>query len=134
MSSTNALADESNIAGRIYLCLGLLQYPYFVYASSEGSGESVHVHRLTRVFVARQCDISVKISCAGSNIDVNKTLPKGDGLKICLVKPTCHPAWHCDHLHEIFTYTKQSRVISLYTSLYVVHVSVHSDIVKSCET
>ena len=35
---------------------------------------------------------------------------------------------------QIFTYTKLSRVISLYTSLYVVHVSVHSDIVKSCET
>ena len=29
---------------------------YFLYTSSEGSGESTHVHKLARNFVGRRCD------------------------------------------------------------------------------
>ena len=40
--------------------LRLYLHPYFVYASSEGSCESVQLHRLDRAFVARQCDTCKK--------------------------------------------------------------------------
>ena len=36
--------------------LGLHLHPYFVYACSEGSGESAHLRRLAWGFVAGQCD------------------------------------------------------------------------------
>ena len=42
--------------GSLNFRLNLHLHPYFVYSSSKGSGESAHLPRLTRAFVARQCD------------------------------------------------------------------------------
>ena len=50
--SHDAHADVSVSGLNFYLGLNL--YPYLVYASSEGSGESAHLRRLTRAFTARQ--------------------------------------------------------------------------------
>ena len=41
-----ARAGASNKVTGLRLGLSLHQYLYFVYASGEGSGESVHMHRL----------------------------------------------------------------------------------------
>ena len=75
MSSTNALVDESNIARSLNIRLDLLLYQYFVYASSEAL---VSLCMCTDSPEPSLLDnlISNNISCAGSNIDVNKTLPK----------------------------------------------------------
>ena len=40
---------------RLSIGLSFKLHPYFVYTSSEGSGESVHLHRLAWACVARQC-------------------------------------------------------------------------------
>ena len=50
----NADAKIPDGATCLIVDLKLYIYPYFVYASSEGSGESVHLHSLARAFVARQ--------------------------------------------------------------------------------
>ena len=42
----NAHSDVSNKAKGLSFVLSHHLQPYFVYASSEGSGESVHMHRL----------------------------------------------------------------------------------------
>ena len=34
-------------------------HPYFVYASSEGSGEYVHMRRLARTFAQSECGVGV---------------------------------------------------------------------------
>ena len=47
--------------------LSLHKRPYFEYASCEGSGESVHLHRLILAFIARHCD-STKNPRVGSFI------------------------------------------------------------------
>ena len=46
MPLINALADISSKARCINFDLSLRLPPYFVYASSEGSDESAHMHRL----------------------------------------------------------------------------------------
>ena len=55
-SAINAHADVSNGAIGLYLGLRLHLHLFFVYAISEGSGESGHMCRLIRAFAARQCD------------------------------------------------------------------------------
>ena len=54
--SLNAHADISSGARGLNFGLSLHLLTNFVYSSSEGSGESVHLQRLARAFVARQCD------------------------------------------------------------------------------
>ena len=44
---------KSHVAAQ--LCLSLYQHPYFVYESSKGSGESVHLRRLALAFIAQHC-------------------------------------------------------------------------------
>ena len=51
----NAKLDISNGARVLQFGTSLYIHTYFVYASSEESGESAHVRRLTIPFVARQC-------------------------------------------------------------------------------
>ena len=48
-------------AGNLNLSLHL--HPCFVYASSKGSGKSVHLHRLIWAFVALQCDNFQNLMC-----------------------------------------------------------------------
>ena len=48
--------DVSSGGRGLNFSLGLHIHQYFVYSSSEGSGESVHLHRLARAFVTWQCD------------------------------------------------------------------------------
>ena len=45
-----------NVALGLNVHLSLHLHPYFVYASSKGSGETAHLRRLTWALVARQCD------------------------------------------------------------------------------
>ena len=56
MSPLNAHIDVSSRARSLNFDPGLHFHSYFVYASSETSGESAHMRRLVRVFNARQCD------------------------------------------------------------------------------
>ena len=51
-----ARADISSGAKGLYFGVTLHLHPYFVKASSEGSGVSGRMHRLTRVFAAHRCD------------------------------------------------------------------------------
>ena len=44
--SSNANADVSSLARVLNFSLSIHLYSYFVYASSEGSGESAHARRL----------------------------------------------------------------------------------------
>ena len=53
MSQTNLHDDVSRKATDRKLSFDLQLHPYFVYESSIGSGESVHMHRLACVFAAR---------------------------------------------------------------------------------
>ena len=46
MPLINAHADATREARGLKFGLSLHLHPYFVYASTEGSGESVHMHRL----------------------------------------------------------------------------------------
>ena len=56
MPLINSHADISRRAnGRLNFSLSLYLHPYFVYESSEGSGESAHLCRLTRAFPALEC-------------------------------------------------------------------------------
>ena len=52
----NAHADISREVSNLNFGLGLHLHPYFVYATSQGSGQSLHMCRLAWVFIARQCD------------------------------------------------------------------------------
>ena len=52
----NANAGVSSGIKVLNCDLSLHLHPYFVYASSERSGESAHMRRLARVFAVRQCD------------------------------------------------------------------------------
>ena len=56
----NAHAEVFSGARGLNFGLSLHLHPYFVYASSEGSGESAQARRLAWVFVARRCDKNKK--------------------------------------------------------------------------
>ena len=55
-TNVNAHADVSNMVRVLNFALRLHLHPYFMYTSSEGSVETAQLHRLSRAFVARQCD------------------------------------------------------------------------------
>ena len=54
--SLNAAAKVSSQALDIKFGLSLHLHPFFVYVSSEGSGESAHLRRLARAFASRNCN------------------------------------------------------------------------------
>ena len=54
--SLNAHADISSEAGGLKFGLSLHPHPYFVYASSKGSGKTVCMCRLVLAFAAGRCD------------------------------------------------------------------------------
>ena len=67
-------AHTAICSGATFVIFGLSLHlrQYVVYASSEGSGESVHMHRLARAFAARNYN-KYKISCSGSYIKESST-------------------------------------------------------------
>ena len=62
-SPLNADADKSSRARGLKFCLSLHLHPYFVYTSSEASGESAQLRRLTRAFVAEGCRKYQNLMC-----------------------------------------------------------------------
>ena len=55
--------DVSSGTKDITFVPSLYLHPYFLYASSEGSGEYAHFRRLTWAFVARQSDKNQNLVC-----------------------------------------------------------------------
>ena len=55
-ASLNAHASLSSVAKCLNVGISCFLHPYFVYASSKGSGGSAHMSRLASVFVARHCN------------------------------------------------------------------------------
>ena len=62
-STLNTHADVSSGVRVLKFGLMLHLHPYFVYASSEGYGESVHMHRLAWASVARKCNKYLHFMC-----------------------------------------------------------------------
>ena len=54
MPPVNDHTDVSSEARCQIICLSLNLHPYFVFASSQGSGEFAHMRKLTWAFVARK--------------------------------------------------------------------------------
>ena len=59
----NTYVDVPSRARGLNFAPSLHLYPCFVYASSEGSGRSAHLCRLTWAFVAEQCNKNQNLMC-----------------------------------------------------------------------
>ena len=130
--SSNAHAQPSSGARCLNFGRTLCQLPYFMYANSEGSGETVWMRRFAWAFAGRLCD-KYHITWAGSYIIALEAWNLSSNFKYKSFLKNKH-YWFLGKTVTLPYHVKIGRLFNVKGSLFnAVYFDIHSSFLADCE-